>query len=41
MAGGLELGHWALDLGDDSDSARRGDGRCRLGVSTSERGADG
>jgi hypothetical protein len=40
MAGGLELGRWALDLGDDSDSARRDDGRRRLGVSVSGRGAD-
>lgn len=41
MARGLELGHWALDLGDDSDSARRDDGRRQLSVSASGRGADG
>jgi hypothetical protein len=38
MARGLELGHWALDLGDDSDSARRDDGRRRLGERARGRG---
>lgn len=36
MAGGLKLGCWALDLGDDSD-----DGRRLLGVSASGQGVDG
>jgi hypothetical protein len=41
MAGGLELGRWVLDLGDDSDSTRRDDGRCRLSISASGRGDNG